>query len=79
MSIWLLSRFSLLTVKSYFMHLLLALEFLNAVQVLLNLNNPTRSFVKPVTAESKDMVEIGMQREERMRSCFMVPQINTDQ
>lgn len=79
MSIWLLSRLSLLTVKSYFMHLLLALQFLNAVRVLLNLNNPTLSFVKPVTAESKYMVEIGMQREERMGSYFMVPQIITDQ
>lgn len=79
MSIWLLSRFSLLTVKSYFMHLLLAVEFFNAAQVLLNLNNPTFSFVKPVTEESKDMAETGMQREGRMKSYFMVLQIITDQ
>lgn len=46
-STWRLSRFSLLTVKSYFTHLLLLSEYLNNILVLLNLNDPAIGSLKP--------------------------------
>lgn len=77
-SIWHLSRFGLLTVKSYFTHLVLASECLNTTQVLLNSNDSAFGVVKPlVYGGSKDMAEnkMDIQREDGMKSFFMVPQL----